>query len=118
MRKQLGIIMLFSASIHAVFYMLMYTPHHARMKVPSFNTEDKTLDWSKMIILTGVEEDRDWRTNVYLGAGVIAYFVAVILGVTSLPSVSASLSWKEFRFEKYDHFTRSYLPFQDWFSPS
>ena len=39
----------------------------------------------------------DWRASLYLGAGVIAYFVAVILGITSLPSVSASLSWREFR---------------------
>ena len=35
--------------------------------------------------------------NIIIGAGIIAYFVAAILGVTSLPSVSSSLSWKEFR---------------------
>merc|ERR550517_896881 len=40
---------------------------------------------------------RSVQANVYLGAGVIAYFVAVILGLTSLPSVEASLSWLEFR---------------------
>ena len=39
----------------------------------------------------------DWKTSIYLGAGVIAYFTAVILGITSLPSVGASLSWREFR---------------------
>ena len=68
MRKYLGLLMLLSASIHGCFYMLTYTPHHTSM-----------------------------QTNIYLGAGVIAYFTALILGLTSLPSVEANLSWSEFR---------------------
>ena len=47
---------------------------------------------------TGSYEVEDtWRTSIYLSAGVFAYFAAVILGITSLPSVSTALSWKEFR---------------------
>ena len=68
-RKQLGLLMLLSASVHGCYYCLLYTPH-------------------------GVTT---WRTTIYLTAGVIAYFIAVILGITSLPSVSAALTWREFR---------------------
>ena len=69
MRKQLGILMLLSASIHGCYYCLMYT---------------------------GTRHE-GWQSQIYLGAGVIAYFTAVILGITSLPSVSTSLTWREFR---------------------
>ena len=35
--------------------------------------------------------------NAYLLAGVIGFGSAVVLGIVSLPSVSRSLSWQEFR---------------------
>jgi hypothetical protein len=35
--------------------------------------------------------------NAYLLAGVIGFGAAIILGLVSLPSVSKSLSWQEFR---------------------
>jgi len=68
MRKQFGILMLLSASLHACFYLLFFHPR-----------EDTIL------------------ANLYICTGVLAYFAAVTLGITSLPSVSTSLSWKEFR---------------------
>ena len=99
MRKHLGILMLFSASIHSVFYMLMWTPDTEEMEIP-LARDDHTWDWSKVVVVTGKQLDMDMRTSIYLGAGVMAYFLAVILGITSLPPVSTSLSWKEFRFLK------------------
>jgi len=69
MRKQLGLLMLLSASIHACIYVLVFTEHL----------------------------ESTWQANIFVTSGVLAYFVAVILGVTSLPSVSSSLSWTEFR---------------------
>ena len=60
--------MLLSASMHACFYLLM------------FNLRKESI-----------------LTNMYLCTGILAYFAAVILGITSIPSVSSSLSWKEFR---------------------
>ena len=58
MRKQLGLLMLFSASLHACFYLLMYSGEHGGF---------------------------DTRASLYLGAGVIAYALAVVLGLSSLP---------------------------------
>ena len=33
-----------------------------------------------------------------LAAGVLAFALSVVLGITSLPSVTSSLTWKEFTF--------------------
>ena len=96
MRKQLGILMLLSASVHATFYMLLYSPKHDLVTIP--RAVNMTWDWDTMTRVTGEEHRISMRKSLYLGAGVIGYFVAVILGITSLPSVSSSLSWREFRF--------------------
>eukprot|EP00092_Neocalanus_flemingeri_P032261 GFUD01035072.1.p1 GENE.GFUD01035072.1~~GFUD01035072.1.p1 ORF type:complete len:235 (-),score=18.47 GFUD01035072.1:73-747(-) len=97
MRKQLGIFMLLSASIHACFYVLLFSPHYSRLKIPSPSLNPQEWDWVKRMSVIGPAIDLDLRDNIYLGAGVSAYCFAVILGVTSLPSVSASLTWKELR---------------------
>ena len=95
MRKQLGVLMLLSASVHVCFYLLLYKPHYTHQHLPTpANTE---WDWSRNMTVQGEAVSPSVRTNMYLGAGVIAYFTAVVLGITSLPSVSSSLSWNEFR---------------------
>jgi len=95
MRKQFGVFMLFSASIHACFYVLLWEPHFGRVSIPTPSKDH--WDWNNLISVQGPEWPYDLRMNIVLGAGIIAYFIAVVLGVTSLPSVGASLSWKEFR---------------------
>ena len=97
-RKQLGLLMLLSASIHVTFYTLLYSPSHDLVTIPQARGQTMTWDWDTMTQVTGEEHRLSMRKSVYLGAGVIGYFVAVILGITSLPSVSSSLSWREFRF--------------------
>jgi len=78
MRKQFGIFMLLSASIHVCFE----EGHWNRYKAQD---------------VLSPAESHGLPYNIYLDCGIIAYFSAVVLGVTSLPSVSSSLSWKEFR---------------------
>merc|ERR1712198_64627 len=67
MRKQLGLMMLFSASLHGIYYCLLF--NHS-------------------------VSDSPWNVKAYLSAGVVGYALAVVLGITSLPSVSSSLSWR------------------------
>ena len=43
-------------------------------------------------------EKMDWRGECFLMSGVFGFALVVILGISSLPSVSASLTWKEFAF--------------------
>jgi len=95
MRKQFGIFMLFSASMHACFYLLLFGPKLGKVKIPTF--EDDHWNLEKVQSVLTPEKSHGIQYNMYLGAGIIAYFTAVVLGVTSLPSVSSSLSWKEFR---------------------
>ena len=71
MRKYLGLLMLFSASVHGCLYCLRW------------------IDRSPT--------KREWNEIIYMNAGVVGFGLAVILGITSLPSVSQSLSWREFR---------------------
>ena len=69
MRKRLGLLMLLSASLHACFYLLLFSEKH----------------------------EPSWRTSSYLLAGVLGYCLAVMLGLASLPGIEAVLSWREFR---------------------
>jgi len=103
MRKQLGLLMLFSASIHACIYMLTLMPHSGSTQIPTpLKNGTEGWDWSKMISVSLPAHSWDWRINTYLMAGVIGYAFAILLGLTSLPSLSAALSWREFRmFQSY-----------------
>merc|ERR1719507_2627707 len=40
----------------------------------------------------------DWRGECFLMAGVFGFALVCLLGISSLPSVTATLSWKEFAF--------------------
>nr|KAF6338554.1 STEAP4 metalloreductase [Pipistrellus kuhlii] len=41
---------------------------------------------------------RAWLSDSYLSLGVLGFFFFVLLGITSLPSVSNIVNWREFRF--------------------
>ena len=73
MRKQLGLLVLVSANIHAMLYML----HFDEIKEETGGLH--------------------WMDKAFMTAGVFAFTVLLILGVLSLPSVTAALSWREFR---------------------
>lgn len=108
MRKQLGLLMMFAASIHACLSLAVMSPEyhdivygkptevHVQVmegegwgpKVPSENKTTVKVYGDKM----------DWRGECFLMAGVFGFALVCLLGLTSLPSVTASLSWKEFAF--------------------
>lgn len=71
MRKYLGLLMLFSACIHAC------------MSVARGDLGEGLPQWQREFFLT---------------AGITAFAFAMILGITSLPSVTNILTWKEFGF--------------------
>ncbi|XP_023341911.1 metalloreductase STEAP4 [Eurytemora carolleeae] len=70
MRKYLGLLMLLSASVHACMYCLTLKPDLGELP---------------------------WNKKAYYTTGVLGFAMAVILGISSLPSVSSSFSWREFR---------------------
>jgi len=110
MRKQLGLLMLFAASIHAclsVAYMspryndLIYgSPVQVSVHVmegggwggPGTESENRT------VVKVYGGEKMTWQGECFLISGVFGFSLVVLLGLSSLPSVSASLTWKEFAF--------------------
>ena len=44
-----------------------------------------------------------WASDAFLCLGVLGLGTFMLLGITSLPSVSSSLNWREFRFIQVQH---------------
>lgn len=44
-----------------------------------------------------------WRHDTYYSMGILGFGLFVLLGITSLPSVSNSLNWREFSFVQVLH---------------
>jgi len=107
MRKQLGLLMLFSASLHAILSCAEFSPtyHELAWGDPKEIHTDvleggwgpKTLVQNQTVKVYGTEK-MHWRGESFLVCGVVAYAFSVLLGITSLPSITAALSWKEFAF--------------------
>lgn len=102
MRKQLGLIMLGLAGIHACISVAYITPKttewvyeeptkiKALVEISKNTTETKTLKL--------YDSEFNWRGELFLTMGAISTCLLVVLGISSLPSVTATLSWREFTF--------------------
>jgi len=109
MRKQLGLLMMFAASIHACLSVAYMSPRYQEI-VYGQPTEvfvnvmegegwgPKTPSENKTSVKVYGSEKMDWRGECFLMAGVFGFALVCLLGISSLPSVTATLSWKEFAF--------------------
>jgi len=48
--------------------------------------------------LATLEHEKGWQHECFIATGVTAFAIALILGISSLPSVTNVLTWKEFAF--------------------
>lgn len=92
-RKQLGLIALALASLHVFYTLIIPIRYYVRFRIAS-NTisqikENKTDTFDTTIA---------WRTDSYYSLGILGFGLYLLLGITSLPSVSNVLSWREFSF--------------------
>uniref|UniRef100_UPI0037E94B4B metalloreductase STEAP4-like n=1 Tax=Semicossyphus pulcher TaxID=241346 RepID=UPI0037E94B4B len=92
-RKQLGLLALGFASLHVLYTLIIPIRYYVRFKIAT-NTisqikENRTSEFS----LTTA-----WRADSYYSMGILGFCLFVLLGITSLPSVSNALSWREFSF--------------------
>jgi len=95
MRKQLGILMFFAASIHACLSVAYMSPtYHGLVYGDPVLAEGVNRTSVKVF---GTEK-MSWRGECFLMTGVLGFSLVALLAVTSLPSVTASLTWKEFTF--------------------
>lgn len=47
---------------------------------------------------TPFDNTNGWLSDSYLALGILGFLLFVLLGITSLPSVSNNVNWREFRF--------------------
>ncbi|XP_041423391.1 metalloreductase STEAP4 isoform X2 [Xenopus laevis] len=92
-RKQLGLIALSYALLHAIYTLVIPIRYYVRNRISSnIITQIRKNETSPF------DNTIAWRTDAYIALGILGFFFYVLLGITSLPSVSNSVNWREFRF--------------------
>ncbi|XP_071771982.1 metalloreductase STEAP4 [Centroberyx gerrardi] len=103
-RKQLGLVALGFAFLHVLYTFIISIRYAVRHKLIS-----RVVDEMKKNKTTPFDFDNTeaWGTDSFYMLGVLGFFLYVLLGLTSLPSVGGSLSWREFTFiqSKLGHLT-------------
>ncbi|XP_008820731.1 metalloreductase STEAP4 [Nannospalax galili] len=92
-RKQLGLVALGFAFLHVIYTLVIPIRYYVRWRL-------------RNITITQVLANKDntfstssaWLSDLYVALGILGFFLFVLLGITSLPSVSNMVNWREFRF--------------------
>uniref|UniRef100_A0A8C7HPW9 STEAP family member 4 n=1 Tax=Oncorhynchus kisutch TaxID=8019 RepID=A0A8C7HPW9_ONCKI len=94
-RKQLGLLALGFAFLHVLYTLIIPIRYYVRFKATEQNRT------------TQFDTTTAWRGDSYLSLGILGFGLYVLLGITSLPSVINTLSWREFSFiqSKLGHLT-------------
>ncbi|XP_041041160.1 metalloreductase STEAP4 isoform X1 [Carcharodon carcharias] len=92
-RKQLGLVALAYAFLHVLYTFIIPTRYSVRWRwmhsMIEESKKNKTMQLNKML---------SWRVDLYFALGMLGFGLYVLLGITSLPSVSNVVNWREFRF--------------------
>uniref|UniRef100_A0A8C6T0U2 STEAP family member 4 n=1 Tax=Neogobius melanostomus TaxID=47308 RepID=A0A8C6T0U2_9GOBI len=99
-RKQIGLLALGFAFLHAIYTFIIPIRYAVRHKLISRMKNNKTTPFY-------FDNTEAWGTDSFYVLGILGFFLYVLLGLTSLPSVGATLSWREFNFiqSKLGHIT-------------
>ncbi|KAJ8389054.1 hypothetical protein AAFF_G00124510 [Aldrovandia affinis] len=91
-RKQLGLLSFFLASLHAVYSLCYPMRRSYRYKL---------LNWAYQQVKQGKEDawvaDDVWRMEIYVSLGIVGLAALALVAISSLPSVSDALNWREFQ---------------------
>ncbi|XP_062862019.1 metalloreductase STEAP3 [Trichomycterus rosablanca] len=92
-RKQLGLLSFLCAALHGVYILC----HPLRTA-----TQHRLINAAYSQMKAGMEKPWDeagvWRSDLYLSCGVLGLGALALLAITSFPSVSNALTWREFTF--------------------
>uniref|UniRef100_A0A8C9QUP8 STEAP4 metalloreductase n=1 Tax=Spermophilus dauricus TaxID=99837 RepID=A0A8C9QUP8_SPEDA len=92
-RKQLGLVALGFAFLHAIYTLVIPIRYYVRWRMRN-TTLTKVITKKDDPFFTSTA----WHSDSYLSVGILGFFLFVLLGITSLPSVSNMMNWREFRF--------------------
>lgn len=92
-RKQLGLIALALASLHVLYTLIIPIRYYVRFRLAS-----NTISQIKENKTSTFDTTMAWRTDSYYSLGILGFGLYLLLGISSLPSVSNVLSWREFSF--------------------
>ncbi|KAM6968250.1 metalloreductase STEAP4-like [Aplochiton taeniatus] len=101
-RKQIGLLALGLAFLHVLYTLVIPIRYHVRFwatgAAVSLIRENRTQEFDHPLA---------WRVDSYYSMGILGFALFLLLGITSLPSVSDALSWREFSFvqSKLGHIT-------------
>ncbi|KAJ8291006.1 hypothetical protein GJAV_G00020310 [Gymnothorax javanicus] len=101
-RKQLGLIALALAFLHVLYTLIIPIRYYVRYKAMVW-----TVSQAKLNKTDSMDNTVAWYTDSYYSAGILGFSLFVLLGITSLPSVSNNVNWREFQFvqSKLGHLT-------------
>lgn len=92
-RKQLGLVALGFAFLHVIYTLVIPIRYYVRFRIAA-NTISQIRENKTSVFDTTTA----WRGDSYYSMGILGFGLYLLLGITSLPSVSNALSWREFSF--------------------
>uniref|UniRef100_A0A8D0L8G1 STEAP4 metalloreductase n=1 Tax=Sphenodon punctatus TaxID=8508 RepID=A0A8D0L8G1_SPHPU len=92
-RKQLGLVALAFAFLHVLYTLVIPIRYYVRWRLNGYVISQ--INSNKTDPFNNVN---GWISDSYVALGILGFFLFVLLGITSLPSVSNSVNWREFRF--------------------
>ncbi|XP_008321572.1 metalloreductase STEAP4-like [Cynoglossus semilaevis] len=103
-RKQMGLVALGFAFLHAIYTFVIPIRYSVRHKLISRVVDEMKENKTTPFYFDNTEA---WGTDSFYVLGITGFFLYVLLALTSLPSVGGSLSWREFTFiqSKLGHLT-------------
>lgn len=92
-RKQIGLVALAFAFLHVLYTLVIPIRYSVRWRWRNVTAVQVSLKKEDPLSTTSA-----WLSDSYLALGILGFFLFVLLGITSLPSVSNMVNWREFRF--------------------
>ncbi|XP_068614300.1 metalloreductase STEAP4-like [Brachionichthys hirsutus] len=94
-RKQMGLVALGLAFLHAICTVIVPLRYTVQHKFISRLVDEMKSNKTTPLPLNNTDA---WASDSFFALGILGFFLYVLLGLTSLPSVGGSISWREFRF--------------------
>ncbi|KAI8503537.1 cupric reductase [Branchiostoma belcheri] len=87
-RKQVGLLSLLASVVHAVLSLMIWSPSYYARLFEQTVTPRGEVKYGKL----------RWSGETFLLFGTLSLFLMTVLGVSSIPSITNAMNWREFNF--------------------